>query len=128
DPYLAVPLVLLSPPDAKPRPPVVVAVAQGGKKGFLEHRAEAIVRLLDAGVSVCLPDLRGTGEMRTTGEARGRTSSDTSVSAGEWMHGNTVLGTQLQELLLVMESVGGPCALWGDSFGPMNEFNAKLAV
>src|SRR5207302_2851724 len=59
DPHLAVPLVCLLPRDARAQTPVVIAVAQGGKKGFFQHRAEAIVRLLDAGVAVCLPDLRG---------------------------------------------------------------------
>jgi dienelactone hydrolase len=132
EPYVAIPVLWLMPAAAKPDTPVVVAVAQSGKAGFLKHRLEMIVRLLQAGVAVCLPDLRGTGEMRTTGEGRGRTSSDTAISATEWMHGRTVLGTQVQEMLLVLDAVVGqgfgPIALWGDSFALVNPAGATLEV
>jgi hypothetical protein len=114
------------------RRPDAPEVAQAGKYAFQTHRAEEISRLLQAGVAVCFPDLRGCGEMRTTGEARGRTSSDTSISANEWMHGDTVLGTQLQELLLVVDAIRGQgfgsVGLWGDSFAPVNAPDAKLSV
>lgn len=129
---IAIPVQLVRPKTPIPGNPVVVAIAQGGKQGFLKHRPEVITGLLSAGIAVCLPDLRGTGEMRTTGSGRGRTSSDTSVSSTEWMHGRTVLGTQVQELLLVLDALPelglGPAALWGDSFAPVNSANATLAV
>jgi dienelactone hydrolase len=132
EPYLAVPVLWLLPAGNKKDAPAVIAVAQGGKAGFLRNRSEAIARLLQSGVAVCLPDLRGCGEMRTTGAARGRTSSDTAISATEWMHGRTVLGTQVQELLLVLDAArqqgfAAP-ALWGDSFAPANAADAKLIV
>ncbi len=67
EPRPAVPLRWLLPAGAKQGTPVVVAIAQEGKAGFLQHRTAAIARLLQAGVSVCLPDLRGAGEMRSPG-------------------------------------------------------------
>jgi dienelactone hydrolase len=132
EPNLAVPLVWLQPASAKKDMPVVVGIAQGGKAGFMEHRAETIARLLQAGVSVCLPDLRGAGEMHPAKAGRGRTSGDTGISATEWMHGRTVLGRQVQELLLVLDALRaqgtGPAVLWGDSFAPVNAADANLAV
>ena len=131
-PEIAVPVLMLWPKVVTAKTPAVVAVAQGGKAGFLKHRAEEIRGLLDSGVAVCLPDLRGCGEMRTTGEGRGRTSADTAISAAEWMHGDTVLGTQIQELLAVLTAlrIDGiqTAALWGDSFTPVNAATAKLSV
>jgi dienelactone hydrolase len=132
EPRVAVPLLWLQPAKANGKTPVVVAVAQAGKAGFLKHRADVIVQLLYSGVAVCLPDLRGTGEMRPRDAGRGRTGSDTAYSATELMHGKTLLGRQVQELLLVMEALrdqgAGPIALWGDSFAPVNTPDAKLAV
>jgi dienelactone hydrolase len=129
---IAIPVQLVVPKTPMAGKPVVVAISQGGKRGFLKHRSEIISRLLSAGIAVCMPDLRGTGEMRTTGTGRGRTSSDTSVSSTEWMHGRTVLGTQVQELLLVLDTLPelglGPAALWGDSFAPVNSAETTLAV
>ena len=50
----------------------------------------------------------------------------------EWMYGRTVLGTQLQGLSLVLDTlpkVGfGPAVVWGDSFAPANAADASLAV
>ncbi len=132
EPQLAVPMLWLLPAGAKKDTPVVIAVAQGGKAGFLQHRAETIARLLQSGVAVCLPELRGTGEMRPKDAGRGRTSSDTGISATEWMHRKTVLGRQVQELLLVIDALrsqgAGPIALWGDSFAPVNAADANFAV
>jgi hypothetical protein len=132
DPVLAVPVVTLVPARASKNTPVVIALAQEGKAGFLAHRAETISQLLRSGVAVCLPDLRGCGETRPTGEGRGRQSGGTSVSAVELMHGRTVPGTQLQELMLLMQELPrqgfGAIALWGDSFAEPNESKQNFAV
>jgi dienelactone hydrolase len=132
DPHLAVPVLWLLPAKVNDDTPLVVGVAHAGKAGFLRERSDTIGRLLQAGVAVCLPDLRGAGEMRTSGAGRGRTSSDTGISATEWMHGKTVLGAQVQELLLVLEATRkqgfASATLWGDSFAPVNAVGAKLAV
>jgi hypothetical protein len=91
-----------------------------------------IEALLRGGVAVCLPDLRGTGETRPGGDDRGRQSASTSLSAAEWMLGQTLLGSRLRDLRLVLGHLRGQhlrghaslddsrIALWGDSFAPVN--------
>src|SRR5262249_37742440 len=78
-PGIAVPLLVLLPQD-KPtaRLPVVVAFAQHGKQAFLKGRSSSLAELLQGGVAVCLPDLRGTGETRPAGDTRGRASASTA--------------------------------------------------
>ncbi len=119
DPLAAIPVLWLKPVKAQAKE-VVVAFALEGKAGFLKHHAETISLLLKNGVSVCLPDLRGTGELRTFGEGRGRTSASTSVSATLEMHGRAVCGQQLFDLQCVLAMVAKhnyrKAALWGESF------------
>jgi hypothetical protein len=135
EPRLVVPLLVLLPPrKAGRRPPVVVGVAQDGKKGFLTNRPETLAALLDGGAAVCLPDLRGTGETRPGG-GRGRTSEATSISASELMLGRTLLGDRLRDLRSVLAYLrgrtdldAGRVALWGDSFAPVNPADRELRV
>jgi hypothetical protein len=135
EPGIQVPLLLLLP-DVKqhPRPPVVIGLAQGGKQGFVDERADTIARLLAGGAAVCLPDLRGTGETRP-GDGRGRQSSATSLSASAWMLGETMLGWRLKDLrslcrwLERREDVDATrIVLWGDSFSPINDSKRELAA
>ncbi len=109
------------------RLPVVVCVAQQGKAVFLKERADDLVTLLARGVAVCLPDLRGTGEVALPG-SRGQQSEATSVSATALMLGQPMLGDRLRDLRSVLAHVRARAdvdatrvALWGDSFAPMNE-------
>jgi dienelactone hydrolase len=129
-PALAFPVVMLIPDGAKKETPVVIALAQDGKAGFLKRRAETIASLLKNGVAVCLPDLRATGE--TSPDGRGRQSGSTGYSATLLMHGRTVAGTQLQELVMLLRDLPqqgfGSMALWGDSFAEPNDPKATIAV
>src|SRR5882724_6407499 len=59
EPNITVPLLLFRPPS-KGSIPVVVGVAEGGKDLFLIARSNEIETLLQRGVGVCLPDVRGT--------------------------------------------------------------------
>jgi hypothetical protein len=135
EPGIVVPVLLFTPPaKADGRLPVVVAVAQDGKQAFLKHRAETIAALLDGGVAVCLPDLRGTGETRPGG-ARRYNSSATSLSAGDLLLGQTLLGSRLRDLRSVLRYLRGRpdldahrLALWGDSFAPVNPPSRRLEV
>jgi dienelactone hydrolase len=135
EPGMVVPLLLLRPMQKSGgKPAVVIGLAQEGKAGFLKHRSAALAELLDAGVVVCLPDLRGCGETKP-GDGRGSRSSATSVSATEWMLGQTLLGSRLRDLRSVMQYLRGRddldakrLALWGDSFAPVNAPDANLAV
>jgi cephalosporin-C deacetylase-like acetyl esterase len=135
EPDIVVPLLLLLPPSkGGVKLPLVVGVSQHGKQQFLEQRSEALALLLEGGTAVCLPDLRGTGETRP-GDARGRSSSATSISATELMLGQTLVGSRLRDLRSVLlylrsrgELDGKRVALWGDSFAPVNPEGRNLAV
>ncbi len=135
EPGISIPLLLLTPPKAKDaKLPVVVAFAQEGKKAFLEKRSETIAALLQGGVAVCLPDLRGTGETRP-GDARGRTTAATSLSSSELMLGQTLVGSRLRDLRSILRYMrsrpdldAARLALWGDSFAPVNPADRNLAA
>ena len=127
EPGIIVPLLVLRPVSAgKRRLPFVVAVSEGGKERFLAERGQEIEDLLQAGVAVCLPDVRGTGE--TSSEMRrGLNSEEESAAATEFMLGKTLLGARLKDLRSVLAYVsarpdcdGHKLALWGDSFAPTN--------
>lgn len=135
EPGIVVPVLLLVPPRPKgERLPVVVGVAQQGKQEFLRERTEAIAELLGAGIAVCLPDLRGTGET-SPGEGRGRNSAASGLSASELMLGQSLLGGRLRDLRSVLRHLRARAdlddkrvALWGASFAKVNAPDAKFAV
>ncbi len=130
---ITVPLLLLLPKNAKnAKVPVVVAVAQTGKHGFWKHRLEVVAELLDQGVAVCLPDVRGAGASKP-GDSRGRTS--TSLSATGLMLGQPLLGGRLRDLRAVLaylrqrpEVDSTRIGLWGDSFAPVNAPDRRIEV
>jgi cephalosporin-C deacetylase-like acetyl esterase len=132
---ITVPVILLLPaPQGKAKAPVVVGLGQAGKAGFLKERSEALSHLLRQGVAVCLPDLRGTGET-SPGGARGRTSAATAISSSELMLGQSLVGSQLKDLLSVLHYLrthpaldGRRIALWGDSFASVNPPDRRLDV
>jgi cephalosporin-C deacetylase-like acetyl esterase len=135
EPEILVPVLLLVPKTASPAPaPVVVAVAQSGKAALLRHRAAEFARLLEGGVAVCLPDVRGTGETQAA-EDRGRYSADTALSSTELMLGGTMAGARLRDLRAVLvhlrgrEDVdAGRIALWGDSLAEVNPPDTDFQV
>jgi cephalosporin-C deacetylase-like acetyl esterase len=134
EPGIVVPLLLLAPKDAKEKVPVVVMVAQGGKASFLKEREVVLAAFLKAGVAVCLPDVRGTGETRAGASAE-RGSARTSVSQTNLILGQTVLGSQLRDLRTVIrwlaardELDGTKIGVWGDSFAKVNSGDVKAAV
>lgn len=132
---ILVPGVLLLPPAAaSQRVPTVVAFAQSGKQRFLRDRAPGIARLLKAGIAVCLPDLRGTGETRPSDD-RGRQSNATGLSSSELMLGGTLVGARLNDLLVVFRWLrarpdvdGTSLAVWGDSFAEINPPSRRVEV
>jgi dienelactone hydrolase len=134
EPGVVVPLLLITPAGAKNAVPVVVMVAQGGKAQFLAERGDAIAAFLKAGVAVCLPDVRGTGETRP-GTSADRGSSRTSVSQTNLILGQPVLGAQLRDLRTVVRWLKARdgidkdnVALWGDSVAKTNPADARFAV
>ena len=132
---ISVPMLLLSPTINSPSP-VVIAVSQAGKETFLAERSETIARLIQAGITVCLPDVRGTGETRE-GTSRGRTSGDVNHSVNMQMFGETIVGQRLRDLRSVLRYLrdrddldATTVALWGDSFVAPNpadtDFNVRM--
>jgi hypothetical protein len=127
EPGILVPLLLLHAPVAeKTRQPVVVTVGEGGKERILAEHGEEIEALLKSGVSVCLPDVRGTGETLPE-ERRSLMSEERSPSATELMLGDTMLGARLKDLRTVLaylrnrpELDSQRVGLWGDSFATAN--------
>ena len=133
EPGILVPLVLLKPAGAD-KSPLVVAVSQHGKETFLKERAAAIAELLESGIAVCLPDVRGTGES-SPDDGRGRNSSLTDYSSSELMLGETLVGARVRDFRSVLQYVrsrkdvdAGRIALWGDSFAPVNPAGKNLAA
>jgi len=133
DRQIQLPIVMLLPTGV-PNPPLVVAVAREGKDAFLRDRAPDLAKLIQAGIAIALPDLRGCGETRP-GTDRGRTSQLTSLSATAQMLDETLLETQVRDLrtviaLLVKQDqfAKSVLALWGESFTPANGDDIRLDV
>jgi dienelactone hydrolase len=134
EPGILVPLVVLVAQTRARQTPVVIGLAQGGKAGFLKERSGDLHKLLDVGVTVVLPDLRGTGETQS-GTARGKDSSGTDGSVHMQLFGETLLGQRLRDLRSVMaylrtrpEMDARRMALWGESFAPMNSAKTNFKV
>jgi cephalosporin-C deacetylase-like acetyl esterase len=127
EPGIVVPVLVLAPRKLTGRAPVVVGVAQGGKAGFLKERTDEVKRLLDGGVIVVLPDVRGTGETRT--------GDRTNLSVHVQLFGETMVGQRLRDLRSVLAYLRSRpdvdskrLALWGDSFAPTNTAETNFQV
>ena len=90
--------------------------------------------LLKAGTTVCLLDLRGTGET-DPGDDRGRRSSASSLSSSELMLGQTLVGARLRDLRQVVRYLRARddvdpnrVILWGDSFAETNAADRNFVV
>jgi len=116
------PLLLLKQANMKnPSNRVAIMISQGGKKSLLEDRSLQIASLIKEGFTVCLPDVRGTGELKT-GTSRGRSSGSTSLSASLMMTSDLRLAGQLRDLQSVFTWLKKESShtslqflLWGDS-------------
>jgi len=124
EPGITLPVYILETAHAAPRMPAVIAVAQGGKAGFLAERADEIQKLLRDGIAVCLPDVRGAGEL-AEGSSRHPGAMDSAVT--ELMLGGTLPGAQLRDVRTVFRYLKSRpdidpagIALWGDSLAPPN--------
>jgi cephalosporin-C deacetylase-like acetyl esterase len=124
-PGITLPVLLLKPVrGAGARAPAVLAVAEGGKAGFLENRGEELLALVRDGVTVCLPDVRGTGELAASAL---RGPGAMGLAATELMLGETMLGGRLKDFRTVFRYLASRpdidparIAFWGDSFAGTN--------
>lgn len=117
------PMMLLVPEHQNEKIPVVLAISQEGKDGFLKKRSTLLSELLKHS-AVCLVDLRGTGETKP-GNDRGRRSAATSLAASELMLGDTLLASRLRDLRIVLRYLRlrgdfSQIALFGDSLSGVN--------
>lgn len=108
-------------------PPVFVMLDEGGKTGALHSPEVEIAR--SQGYALLLPDLRGTGEMRT---------SEFEIASGAWMLGRDLLNQRLCDTLGVIDflsdrySTGaqidkGRIVLWGNgAFGILAAIAAAI--
>jgi len=101
-------------------------VSQGGKDRFVSDRSSDLEKLLKAGIAVCFPDVRGTGETSPASD-RGDGGPHHSLAQMEFDLGNSMLGARLKDLRSVLtwlrtrpEIDPRKIALWGDSFSPPN--------
>jgi dienelactone hydrolase len=134
EPGITVPLLILIPARYSNKPPIIVGVAQEGKRAFVKQRSEALAHLLNGGAAVCLVDVRGTGETNV-GDGGGRQSARAALSASELMLGSTLLGARLRDLRSVLKYLRGRpdldgqrIAVWGESFAPVNAADRDLRV
>ncbi|HUS05604.1 MAG TPA: acetylxylan esterase [Bryobacteraceae bacterium] len=97
---ISVPVLLLTPAGNKAAP-VVVTIAQQGKERFLANRSSEIAKLLAAGIAVCLPDVRATGETASAGE-RGDGGTYQRMAQTEFDLGRSLLGSRLKDLRTVL--------------------------
>lgn len=139
---MAVPLLLLLPREAKEQLPCVLVLCSQGKARFLRERAEALARLLERGVAVCLADLRDCGETATS--APGRNTASNAHAATALMLGESVEEQRLYDAIAILRwlrgqittpSAGGGLpidgkrlAVWGENLAPTNPADKILAV
>ena len=124
-PGITLPMFVLKPPHpAAMRVPAVIAIAEGGKARFLTARSEELVALLRNGMEICLPDVRGTGEVAATVS---RTPGVMGLAETELMLGDAMAGARLKDVRTIFRYlVSRPdvdprrIALWGDSLAEMN--------
>ena len=135
EPAIVLPTLILRPAgSASRRLPVIVCVSQQGKGAFIRERTGDIAEILARGFAVCLPDLRGTGEVVLPG-SRGFQGEATSISATELMLGRTKLGLRFSDLSSVLRHVRSRVdmdthriAVWGDSFAPTNPAGFRVPL
>ncbi|MCE9530689.1 MAG: acetylxylan esterase [Planctomycetes bacterium] len=132
EPGIVVPIVVLSPAKLNGHAPVVVAVAQAGKEAFLKDRTAEIQKLIEGGMIVVLPDVRGTGETRA-GNSHSQDSN--GYSTNMQLFGETMLGQRLRDLRSVLtytrerkDVAADRISLWGDSFTPPNGTDTDFKI
>jgi hypothetical protein len=131
DSGIEVPLVIMRPPGKQPAP-VVIGISRDGKDRFVVSRAKEIEALVKAGVAVCLPDVRATGET-APGAERSDGGPYQRIAQLEFDLGTNLLGSRLKDLRTVLSYLRRRSdvdrqriAVWGDSFAPPNPANLWL--
>ena len=113
-------------PKAKAARPAVIGVCQSGKRRFLARRARDVQRLLEAGVAVCLVDVRGCGET-SPGSSRLPDGPSADVAFRHWMLRDALPLRQLKDLRTALawlarrEGIDARrLAVWGEGLSTPN--------
>ena len=123
EPNIIIPMFMLKP-DVRGNNtmPLVIALSEGGKDRFLKNRSKDIEKLLQNGIAVCIPDVRGTGET-----APGQYNRSNGLTNAEFELGKTLIGLRVKDVRTVLAYIKRlgdinpeQIALWGDSFAPVN--------
>ena len=123
EPGIIVPMFILKPDIAGNNVfPLVITLSEGGKDRFLKDRTKDIEKLLQNGIAVCLPDIRGTGETASDQYNRSGGLASTELELGK-----TLIGLRLKDVRSILTYIKTrndidpeQIALWGDSFAPAN--------
>ncbi len=134
EPGILVPLLLIEPTGEQVRQGCVLAVSQGGKAALLQLRSTEWQTCLNAGLTVVLPDVRGTGES-SVGRSRGQEGAATNLSANLQLFGETLVGQRLRDLRSVLRYLSsrpglaqGPLVLWGEAGVPVNPSTTNFQI
>jgi hypothetical protein len=107
--------------------PAVVAISHGGKERFLVNRAAELERLIQSGIAICLPDVRGTGETSPSPDRNRDGGAHHGLAQMESDLGRNLLGARLKDVRSVIAYLRArsdvnrnAISLWGDSFSPPN--------
>ena len=130
EPGIKLSVFLLKPRSGPEIGRVVIALAEGGKENFLSSRSNEIASLLRDGITVCLPDVRGTGELSAQSS---RGPGAMGLAANELMLGRTITGSRLKDSRTIFRWLAGRpdtdpnrIALWGDSFSEPNALDFQF--
>ncbi|WP_254506712.1 hypothetical protein [Anatilimnocola floriformis] len=127
-----IPILLLEPNVVTKQRPFVIVLTRASKQSFVRQRAAMIGELLQAGVSVALPDLYSSG-LTGSGSDIGRRSSNTGRSSTLAMHGLELAHLQAMDACSVYDWLrssnrDSKFVLWSDSLVPPNATEAKFHV
>lgn len=135
-----VPVLLIEPASPATKEMLAVVVfTRGDKQTFVRQRSAVISQLVDAGVSLVLPDLYGSG-LTGTGSDLGRRSSNTGRSSTLAMHAHAFVGgglvdEQVQDAFALLKWLNSgrgwelpKIALWSDSLIPPNAPGINLKI
>lgn len=98
---IQVPFWLMKGEQGEGRRPVLIAVSHAGKEGVRRNHGAELGALVRLGVTVCLVDVRGTGETAVD-RRRGPSSGEVALGATELMLGGSLLGGRIKDLRAVL--------------------------
>ena len=126
NPGLGIAMWVIRPELRISQMPAVLCIAQSGKARFLNERTDQIKMLLDAGITVALADVRGTGET-SPGPSRLPEGESATIASELWMLSDSMPAGRLKDVrtaLAYLATLPGidkeRLGLWGEGFSIPN--------